>query len=77
MRNVLIAAALAASGLLASGPALAAQQGAPAYQPGGPDQVGGWCKVVTDHDIGIDAYGYYTPCAGQSMAYAPRWDRRR
>ena len=47
MRNMLIAAAaLAVGGFIATGPALA-QQSAPMYQPGGPDQIGGWCKVVT------------------------------
>lgn len=62
MRHILIAtAALAVGGFIAAGPALAQQ--APNYQPGGPHQVAGWCKVVSSHDLGSDAYGYYKPCA--------------
>lgn len=77
MRHVLIAAAvLAVGGFFASGPALA-QQGAPLYQPGGPEQIAGWCKVVSSHNFGADAYGYYQPCPGASMAYAPKREHHR
>jgi hypothetical protein len=76
MRNILIAAAFAVGGLLACGPALA-QQGPPSFQPGGPNQVAGWCKVTTDPDYGMNSYGYYQPCPGTSMAYAPRPHRHR
>lgn len=76
MRNLTIVAAFAVGGLLAATPAFA-QQRAPQFQPGGPDQIGGWCKVVTHHDYGMNSYGYYAPCAGQSMAYAPKDHDRR
>ncbi len=84
MRHILMAAAIAAVGFAASGPALAQMGPQPSYQPGGPAQVNGWCKVVTDHYLGSQLYGFYRPCAGPAMAYAPgtahhnRWmqDRR-
>jgi len=76
MRNILIAAAFAVGSLVASNAALA-QQGPPPYQAGGPNQEAGWCKVNTDQMWEVQAYGYYKPCAGATMAYAPRSNRYR
>jgi hypothetical protein len=56
MRQILIAAgALAVCGFFAS----TSVRAEPAYEPGGPARIGGYCKVVTD---GLEMWGYYTPC---------------
>ncbi len=61
MRHILTAAAaIAVSGFLVSTAAVAQ------YQAGGPGQIGGQCKVVTDSDA--DAYGYMAPCAPSAAA---------
>ena len=71
MRHVLIAAAaLATSGLLATA------ANAQTYEAGGPVQVGNMCRVSTDGS-GMDAYGYYAPCAIQASAQAPAKRSRR
>lgn len=72
MRHILIAAALAAAGFVASGPALAQLGPPPVYQPGGPVKIAGWCKVVTGIYFGDDSYGYYQPCPSAAMAQAPK-----
>ena len=64
MRHILTAAAaIAVSGFLVSTAAFAQ------YQPGGPAQASGQCKVSTDGS-GNDSYGYMAPCA-PSAAAAP------
>jgi hypothetical protein len=76
MRHILItAAALAVGGFFASSPA-SAQQGAPGYTAGGPQQVAGWCKMATDDNGDMDNYGYHVPCGGQALASEPRRSRR-
>jgi hypothetical protein len=70
MHHILLVATAAAIGL--SAPAAFAQM----YDPGGPTRIGNMCKVVTDHNGEIAAYGYYAPCPEQqpgsaSLARAP------
>ncbi len=73
MRHMLIAAAaLAACGFIASTSANA--ESAPPYEAGGQVKIAGWCLVNTDTDGG-GSYGYYTACAEQARAQAPRWHR--
>ncbi len=84
MRILAIAAAFLIGGFVASGPAFA-RQTAPAYETGGPQQVEGWCKVISPSMFNTQQYGYYGRCpataavkaARASMAYAPRWHHRR
>lgn len=84
MRILAIAAALAVGGFVVSAPAFA-QQGAPAYVRGGPQQVGNWCKVISGTHFNSQFYGYYTPCAATakasvartSLAYEPERHERR
>lgn len=72
MRHILIVvAAFAAFGFIASNPA-SAQQSTPPYMAGGPDMVASWCKVSTDGNPEVDAFGYYAPYGGQALAQAPR-----
>ena len=76
MRILAIAAALAIGSAFVSGPVLA-QQSAPVYEPGGPQQVAGWCKTVSPGKYNPQQHGYYGRCGATSMAYAPeRHDRR-
>jgi hypothetical protein len=84
MRHILIAASLAAFGLL-TGSAVQAQvqPSGPAFEPGAvyqagaPNRVGNMCKVMTDDQPGDEAYGYYEPCASQALASAPQPQPRR
>jgi hypothetical protein len=72
MRYLLTAAAaLAACGILATA------ANAQTFQPGGPLKVSNMCKVVTDSNTEIEAYGYYAPCAYQAQAQAPARRNRR
>jgi len=76
MRHTLIiVAAFAVGGFLASGP-VSAQEASPGYTAGGPQQVAGWCKTATDDNGEMDNYGFYTPCGGQALASEPRRNRR-
>ena len=71
MRHILIAAAaLTAVGFIVSAP-VQAQESSPPYVAGGPDKVADWCKVSTDGNPEVDAFGYYAPCGSQAMAQAP------
>lgn len=67
MRHVLIAGAFAAGTLLAT----TAANAQAAYQAGGPNRIGNMCRVVTDANSEVDAYGYYAPCGYQAVAQAP------
>jgi hypothetical protein len=56
MRYIFLVSTAVGIGL--SGPTAFAQT----YDPGGPTRIGSMCKVVTDHNGEIAAYGYYAPC---------------
>lgn len=73
MRHVLIAAAALAFGGFATTAAVA-QQGAPAFEAGGPVKVGNMCKVDIG-DPGDELAGYYKPCGQEALASAPRRKR--
>jgi hypothetical protein len=72
MRYIVAAAAVAASGLIAT----SALAQAPQYRAGGPIRIGNMCLVDTDGG-GANGFGYYQPCPQPQKATAVTKKKRK